>query len=106
MSRLASLRRAYAEQNLWLQVLLGVVSETGQVARALPGPDARLRSARPQIDLFVAALLGAVSLRAQLHAAADESAEPRWPRAADLADSSAHGRRPGTLPVKPGDLMR
>jgi hypothetical protein len=104
MSRLADLHHAYTDQNVWLQCLLGIVSETGRLARSLPRPR-RDRSSTPrEIDPFVAALLGVLSLRAEIGAAARESTPPR--ALAETARLSDRGRRSRRLPGKPGDLMR
>ena len=104
MSRLADLHHAYSDQNLWLQCLLGMVSETGRLARSLPRPRRNRRSTRQEIDPFVAALLGVLSLRAEIGAAAREWTPPR-PRAA-AARLRVRGRRPRRSSGTPSDLMR
>ena len=74
MSRLADLHQEYADQNAWLQCLLGIVSKTGRLAGSLPRPGGGRRSPAPaDIDPFVAALLGVLSLRAEIDAAARQS---------------------------------
>lgn len=104
MTRLADLHHGYTDQNIWLQCLLGIVSGTGRLARSLPRPGGDRRSAPPDIDPFVAALLGVLSLHAEIDAAAHESTQHR--ALAETARLRPAGRRARRLPGKPGDLMR
>jgi hypothetical protein len=106
MSRLADLHQEYADQNAWLQCLLGIISKTGRLAASLPRPDSGSRSAAPEIDPFVAALLGVLSLRAKIDAAARESTPRRTLEMSTRAHPPVDGRRSSRLPRNPGDLMR
>jgi hypothetical protein len=83
VNRLNHLLEAFSEQNLLLQMLLGVLSETERVARLLPKPvgDSVTPSTEMSVDPFTAALLGIVSLHAELRNAALEK--------------SSGGHRPG-----------
>ena len=99
MSHVNHLLEEFSEQNLLLQVLLGVLSETERVERLLPRPAAASsapRVAAPTIDPFVAALLGVVSLRQQLRGAVTEEAARRPTRDRD------RGRRDVASPSSPG----
>jgi hypothetical protein len=93
------------DQNAWLQCLLGIVSETSRLAGSLTHASAGRTLAPQPIDPFVAALLGVLSLRAEIDAAAHESTE-RSPVDTTLAHPHVNGRRSRRLPGKPGELMR
>ena len=96
----------YTDQNAWLQCLLGIVSGTGRVAGSLPRQGNGRRPAPPEIDPFVATLLGVLSLRGEIDAAARESKPRRTPATTTRAHPPEDGRRSSKLPRKPGDLMR
>lgn len=97
MSRVDHLVEEFSEQNLLLQMLLGVLSETDRVARLLPEPKARtVTSAVPIVDGFAAALLGIVSFRQQIQVALSAESSPRQNvarRRAQPLDISADRRR-------------
>ena len=78
MSRVNHLVEEFAEQNLLLQMVLGVLSETERVERLLPRPTARAvtASAVPTLDRFAAALLGIVSLRQHIRAMVSAASSP------------------------------
>ncbi len=83
MSRLHSTRRAFGEQNLPLQALLGLLSATEAVERLLPSAGAGPAAPSAPPDRFTSLLLGLVSFRRTLltvlgsarseHAAREES---------------------------------
>jgi hypothetical protein len=107
MSRLADLHQEYADQNGWLQCLLGIVSETGRLAGSLPRPGGgRSSPAPPEIDPFVAALLGVLSLRAEIDAAARESTPRRTLATTTRVHPRVDRRHSSRLPRRPGDFMR
>jgi hypothetical protein len=68
VSRINDLLEEFSEQNLLLQMLLGVLSETERVARLLPKPaaDPVTPSTDLTLDPFMAALLGIVALHLEL----------------------------------------
>ena len=105
MSRLADLHQEYIDHNAWVQCLLGIVSGTSRLAGSLPRQRSGRRSAPPEIDPFVATLLGVLSLRVEIEAAAHES-KPRRRVATTRALSLVNSRRSSRLPRRPGDFMR
>jgi hypothetical protein len=107
MSRLVDLHQEYADQNAWLQCLLGIVCETGRLAGSLPHPVGGRRStATRDIDPLVAALLGVLSLRAEIKAAARESTPRQTLATTTRSHPPVDRRRSGRLPRRPGDFMR
>jgi hypothetical protein len=76
---LSHLVEDFSEQNLLLQMLLGILAGTERIARLLPAPAARggRLAADRAIDPFLAALLGIVSIRLQVQQAVRETARPR-----------------------------
>jgi hypothetical protein len=102
VSRVDHLVEEFSEQNLLLQMLLGVLSETDRVARLLPRP--KLRAVRPSavrsVDGFVAALLGIVSFRQQIQIELSADSTVRnendagpTPAATDISPDSRRRRR-------------
>jgi len=77
VSRVNDQLEAFSDQNLLLQMLLGVLSETDRVERLLPQPVARAGPpVSVTVDAFLAALLGIVSLRQHLRdVMSDKSAQ-------------------------------
>jgi hypothetical protein len=67
VSHVNDLLEEFSEQNLLLQMLLGVLSETERVEQLLPKPTAKAvapQAAAPTVDPFLAALLGVVAASA------------------------------------------
>ena len=82
MTRVNHLLEDFSDHNLLLQMLLGLLSETERIERLLPRPAAAGRRADRMVDdSFVAALLGIVSLRAQLVNVVGPSLDARRKRA-------------------------
>jgi hypothetical protein len=104
MSRVGDLHQEYIDQNAWLQCLLGIVSGTDRLAGSLRRQGSGRGTAPPEIDPFVATLLGILSLRAEIETAAHES-KPRG-RTATREHATVRGRRSSRLPRRPGDFMR
>jgi len=100
VSRVDHLVEEFSEQNLLLQMLLGVLSETDRVARLLPAPKVRAvtSSALPIVDGFVAALLGIVSFRQQIQMAV--SAESM------LRNENDPGPGPLAIDIRPDSRRR
>jgi hypothetical protein len=106
MSRLADLHQGYADQNSWLQCLLAIVSGTDRLARSLPRQGRGRVSAPPEIDPLVATLLGVLSLRAEIGAAAHESTPRRMIAPTTRAHPPVNSRRSSRLPRRPADFLR
>jgi hypothetical protein len=102
VNRVDHLVEEFSEQNLLLQMLLGILSETERVTRLLPEPKVRAvkPSTVPMVDGFVAALLGIVSFRQQIHVALSAESPLRHengagpaPPATDISPDSRRRRR-------------
>jgi hypothetical protein len=97
----------FSERNLLLQLLLGVVSHTDRLIQLVPPVADATSPTHPQdVDPFVAALLGMVSLRARLFEIASETtgqtgvdASRAFPAKRDTGPDAAHvfARVPGLL---------
>ena len=88
MAPLHSARGAFGEQNLPLQLLLGLLSGTERVARLLPADASDAAPAAQSPDRFTALLLGMVSFRRSLLVVLESA---RAERAAPDAAASAPG---------------